>query len=98
MGPYIVTKDQLQDPQNLSLQTKVNGEIRQNSNTELLIFDIPTIIETLSKGITLKPGDIIATGTPKGVGMGFEPPKFLKPGDIVEIEIEGIGVLKNHVI
>jgi 2-keto-4-pentenoate hydratase/2-oxohepta-3-ene-1,7-dioic acid hydratase in catechol pathway len=98
MGPYIVTKDQLQDPQNLSLRTKVNGEIRQNSNTELLIFDIPTIIETLSKGITLKPGDIIATGTPKGVGMGFEPPKFLKSGDIVEIEIEGIGVLKNHVI
>jgi 2-keto-4-pentenoate hydratase/2-oxohepta-3-ene-1,7-dioic acid hydratase in catechol pathway len=98
MGPYIVTKDQLQDPQNLSLRTKVNGEIRQNSNTELLIFDIPTIIATLSKGITLKPGDIIATGTPKGVGMGFEPPKFLNPGDVVEIEIEGIGVLRNHVI
>lgn len=98
MGPYIVTKDQLPDPQNLSLQTRVNGEVRQNSNTELLIFDIPTIIATLSNGITLKPGDIIATGTPKGVGMGFEPPKFLKPGDVVEIEIEGIGVLRNHVV
>jgi 2-keto-4-pentenoate hydratase/2-oxohepta-3-ene-1,7-dioic acid hydratase in catechol pathway len=98
MGPYIVTSDQLKDPQNLNLQTKVNGEIRQKSNTELLIFNIPTIIATLSKGITLKPGDIIATGTPKGVGMGFEPPKFLKPGDVVEIEIEGIGVLKNHVV
>jgi 2-keto-4-pentenoate hydratase/2-oxohepta-3-ene-1,7-dioic acid hydratase in catechol pathway len=98
MGPYIVTKDQLQEPQNLQLQTRVNGEIRQNSNTELLIFDIPTIIATLSNGITLKPGDIIATGTPKGVGMGFEPPKFLKPGDVVEIEIDGIGVLRNHVI
>jgi 2-keto-4-pentenoate hydratase/2-oxohepta-3-ene-1,7-dioic acid hydratase in catechol pathway len=98
MGPYIVTKDQLPDPQNLSLLTKVNGEVRQNSNTELLIFDIPTIIATLSNGITLKPGDIIATGTPKGVGMGFEPPKFLKPGDVVEIEIEGIGVLRNHVV
>ncbi|MDP4156064.1 MAG: fumarylacetoacetate hydrolase family protein [Bacillota bacterium] len=98
MGPYIVTKDQLPDPQNLSLLTKVNGEVRQNSNTELLIFDIPTIIATLSNGITLKPGDIIATGTPKGVGMGFEPPKFLKPGDVVEIKIEGIGVLRNHVV
>lgn len=98
MGPCIVTADQLEDPQNLNIQTKVNGEIRQKSNTELLIFDIPTIIATLSNGITLKPGDIIATGTPKGVGMGFDPPKFLKPGDVVEIEIEGIGVLKNHVI
>ena len=71
--------------------------MRQNSNTELLYFDIPTLIATISAGITLEPGDIIATGTPEGVGMGFKPPKFLNAGDVVEIEIEKLGVLKNSV-
>jgi 2-keto-4-pentenoate hydratase/2-oxohepta-3-ene-1,7-dioic acid hydratase in catechol pathway len=98
MGPYLVTSDDIPNPENLNIETRVNGEVRQKSNTELLIFDIPTIIETISKGITLKPGDIIATGTPKGVGMGFEPPKFLKDGDIVEVEIQHIGVLINPVV
>ncbi|KKB33619.1 fumarylacetoacetate hydrolase family protein [Bacillus thermotolerans] len=98
MGPFLVTSDEIPNPQKLDIETRVNGEVRQKSNTELLIFDIPTIIETLSKGITLQPGDIIATGTPKGVGLGFDPPKFLKDGDIVEVEIERIGVLRNEIV
>jgi 2-keto-4-pentenoate hydratase/2-oxohepta-3-ene-1,7-dioic acid hydratase in catechol pathway len=97
MGPYVVTADEIPTPVSLNIQCRVNGEVRQNSNTDYLIFDIPTIIETLSAGITLKPGDIIATGTPSGVGMGFEPPRFMKAGDVVEVEIERLGVLKNTV-
>ncbi|MFJ7730187.1 fumarylacetoacetate hydrolase family protein [Neobacillus sp. NPDC097160] len=95
MGPFLVTEDAIGRPVRLDVQCRVNGELRQNSNTELLIFDIPTIIETVSGGVTLKPGDIIATGTPKGVGLGFAPPKFLNEGDVVEVEIEKIGVLRN---
>jgi 2-keto-4-pentenoate hydratase/2-oxohepta-3-ene-1,7-dioic acid hydratase in catechol pathway len=95
MGPFLVTEDEIGRPVRLDVQCRVNGELRQNSNTELLIFDIPTIIETVSGGVTLKPGDIIATGTPKGVGLGFDPPKFLNEGDVVEVEIEKIGVLRN---
>jgi 2-keto-4-pentenoate hydratase/2-oxohepta-3-ene-1,7-dioic acid hydratase in catechol pathway len=75
----------------------VNGELRQDANTKALIFDVPTLIETLSKGLTLLPGDIIATGTPAGVGIGFNPPKYLRAGDVVRIEIAGIGVLENPV-
>ena len=97
MGPCIVTADEFEFPPRLSIQSKVNGELRQNSNTELLIFGIPHIIRELSQGITLKAGTIIATGTPAGVGMGFEPPRFLKSGDQVECIIEGIGSLKNTV-
>lgn len=97
MGPFLVTEDEIEWPVKLDVQCRVNGELRQNSNTELLIFDIPTIIATVSGGITLKPGDIIATGTPKGVGLAFNPPKFLNEGDVVEVEIEKIGVLKNIV-
>jgi len=95
MGPFLVTKDEIGQPVKLNVQCRINGELRQNSNTELLIFDIPAIIETISGGITLKPGDIIATGTPKGVGIGFDPPKFLTEGDEIEAEIEKIGVLRN---
>ncbi|WP_201716877.1 fumarylacetoacetate hydrolase family protein [Rossellomorea arthrocnemi] len=95
MGPYIVTKDEVEDPHNLSITTKVNGEIRQSSNTDQMIFSIPTIISILSKGMTLEPGDIIATGTPSGVGKGYKPPRFLRKGDKVEIEIEGVGILTN---
>ncbi|BCJ88534.1 fumarylacetoacetate hydrolase family protein [Effusibacillus dendaii] len=98
MGPCLVTSDEISTPVKLNIQSRVNGEIRQNSNTEYLIFDIPTIIQTVSTGITLKPGDIIATGTPSGVGMGFQPPRFLKSGDVVEVEIEKLGVLKNIVL
>ena len=75
----------------------MNGELRQNSNTGLMIFDIPHVIRELSHGITMKAGTVIATGTPAGVGMGFDPPRFLKPGDVVECTIEGIGTLKNTV-
>ena len=95
MGPFLVTKDEVDDPQNLSITTKVNGEIRQSSNTGQMIFSIPTIISTLSKGMTLLPGDVIATGTPSGVGKGYKPPRFLRKGDVVEIEIEGLGILTN---
>ncbi|MGF3102180.1 fumarylacetoacetate hydrolase family protein [Rossellomorea sp. DUT-2] len=96
IGPYLVTKDEIVDPQNLEITTRVNDEIRQSSNTSEMIFTIPTIISTLSKGMTLEPGDIIATGTPAGVGKGFKPPLFLKKGDRVEIEIESLGILTNQ--
>lgn len=97
LGPYLVHKSALSHPDRLAITSKVNGEIRQKANTKDLIFNIPTLIATISAGITLEPGDIIATGTPAGVGGGFKPPKFLKPGDELELEIEGIGVLINRV-
>ncbi|WP_175988347.1 fumarylacetoacetate hydrolase family protein [Bacillus sp. Marseille-Q1617] len=96
IGPYIVTKDNIEDPHQLTIRTRVNGEVRQSSSTDLMIFRIPDIISILSKGMTLEPGDIIATGTPAGVGKGFNPPRFLKAGDEVEIEVEGIGILTNQ--
>ncbi len=95
MGPCIVTKDQFENPPVLKIMSRVNGELRQNSSTDNLIFSIPHIISELSRGMTLKAGTIIATGTPSGVGMGFNPPKYLKPGDVVECEIQGIGILRN---
>lgn len=97
LGPVLVTKDEISNPNDLSLKTRVNGEVRQNSSTKYMIRDVGTIISELSYGMTLVPGDIIATGTPKGVGLGFKPPKFLKSGDVVESEIEKIGILKNIV-
>ncbi|MFL0165331.1 fumarylacetoacetate hydrolase family protein [Candidatus Clostridium helianthi] len=97
MGPCIVTKDEFVNPPVLRICSRVNGELRQNSTTDLMITSIQDVIHELSQGITLKAGTIIAMGTPAGVGMGFIPPKFLKPGDIVECEIEGIGCLKNIV-
>jgi len=97
MGPYIVHKSLIPNPNNLNIVTRVNGEVRQNSNTRHFIFPIEEIISTLSKGMTLEPGDIIATGTPSGVGKGFNPPRFLKPGDLIDVEIESIGVLENSV-
>ncbi len=97
MGPCIVTADSLPYPPALSIQSLVNGELRQDSNTSLLIFGIDHVISELSQGMTLKAGTIISMGTPSGVGMGFNPPKFLKPGDVVECRIEGIGSLKNPV-
>jgi 2-keto-4-pentenoate hydratase/2-oxohepta-3-ene-1,7-dioic acid hydratase in catechol pathway len=97
MGPWIVTADELGDPATLDVKCWVNGELRQNANTRDLIFDIPTIIATISAGITLLPGDVIATGTPAGVGIGFKPPKFLRAGDRMKIVIERIGTLTNHV-
>ncbi|MEF2548129.1 fumarylacetoacetate hydrolase family protein [Aurantimonas sp. E1-2-R+4] len=94
MGPWIATADEV-DPENLDLETRVNGEVRQKANTSDLIFDIPSLVETISAGLTLVPGDIIATGTPVGVGIGFKPPRFLKPGDVVRMNITGLGTLEN---
>lgn len=97
MGPCIVTADSLPYPPELTVQSRVNGELRQDSSTSLLIFGIDHIVSELSRGMTLKAGTIIATGTPAGVGMGFEPPRFLAPGDTVACSIEGIGTLTNVV-
>ena len=96
MGPWVVTADEV-EPENLTVKCWVNDELRQNANTRDLIFDIPTLIETISAGMTLLPGDVIATGTPAGVGIGFKPPRFLKVGDRVTVEIEGLGRLSNKV-
>jgi 2-keto-4-pentenoate hydratase/2-oxohepta-3-ene-1,7-dioic acid hydratase in catechol pathway len=98
MGPCIVTADEVLDVTKLQLQTRVNGELRQDAPVSDLIFDIPTIIAALSVGMTLEPGDIIATGTPVGVGIGFKPPRYLKAGDVVTVEVTGIGVLENPVV
>lgn len=97
MGPWIVTADEFSFPPKLAIQSYVNGELRQDSNTEKLIFGIDHVISELSAGMTLKAGTVIATGTPAGAGMGFVPPRFLKPGDVVSCKIEGIGTLTNTV-
>jgi 2-keto-4-pentenoate hydratase/2-oxohepta-3-ene-1,7-dioic acid hydratase in catechol pathway len=94
-GPWIVTADEIADPHALGIRLSVNGELRQNGNTRDMIFDIPTLIASLSQGLTLEPGDIIATGTPSGVGYAMEPPRFLVHGDRVVCEIDGIGQLEN---
>src|ERR1700683_2734384 len=97
-GPWIVTTDEMPDPHNLELRTWVNGEQRQHSNTKHLIFDCFAEIETLTTAFTLLPGTIISTGTPSGVAAAFKPPKLLKAGDVVKIEIQGIGSIENRVI
>jgi len=97
MGPCVVTADEVPDVGGLRLETRVNGEVRQSAAVSDLIFDIPTLIETISGVMTLEPGDLIATGTPVGVGIGFKPPKYLKPGDTVSVTIEPIGTLTNPV-
>jgi 2-keto-4-pentenoate hydratase/2-oxohepta-3-ene-1,7-dioic acid hydratase in catechol pathway len=96
MGPWLVSADEC-DGTDTRVRLWVNGEKRQDASTRDFIFDIPTLIETIAAGITLYPGDVIATGTPVGVGIGFKPPKYLKAGDVVRIEIDGIGVLENPV-
>ncbi len=97
MGPHIVYKSEIKFPVELDIKCKVNGEIRQNSNTKQFIFNIPHVISDLSKGMRLRAGDIIITGTPAGVGLGFKPPKYLSTGDIVECYIEKIGTLTNKI-
>ena len=97
MGPWIVTADEIAFPPALRITSAVNGELRQDSNTALFINTISDVLEELTAGMTLLPATIIATGTPAGVGMGFDPPKFLKPGDVVECSIEGIGTIRNQV-
>jgi 2-keto-4-pentenoate hydratase/2-oxohepta-3-ene-1,7-dioic acid hydratase in catechol pathway len=96
IAPFAVTREEI-DIANAPIKCGVNGELRQSSDTGLLIFDIPKIIETLSAGIRLPPGDVIA-GTPAGVGIGFDPPKYLKDGDVVRIEIGGIGIRENEIV
>jgi 2-keto-4-pentenoate hydratase/2-oxohepta-3-ene-1,7-dioic acid hydratase in catechol pathway len=97
MGPWIVTADEVPDPQRLRIQSRVNGVAKQDGSTSNMIFDIATTLEWLSKGMTLLPGDIIATGTPAGVGFARTPPEFLRAGDVVECEVEGLGLLRNPV-
>ncbi len=97
LGPVIVTADEIADPQKLGLSLRVNGITKQDSNTSEMVFNIPTIIATLSAGMTLEPGDIIATGTPSGVGFSRNPPEFLKAGDVVEAEVESIGILRTPI-
>ena len=98
MGPWIVTADELRDPTNLRLRLLVNGVVKQEDTTAHMIFDIPTLLADISRGMTLEPGDILATGTPAGVGFARTPPEFLRPGDVMESEIEGIGTMRNPVV
>jgi 2-keto-4-pentenoate hydratase/2-oxohepta-3-ene-1,7-dioic acid hydratase in catechol pathway len=98
MGPAVVTADEFGDPQTKRLQLRVNGVTKQDGMTANMIFPVDVIIEWLSKGLTLEPGDVIATGTPDGVGMGRTPQEFLQNGDVVETEVEGIGVLRNRIV
>jgi len=98
IGPWIVTTDELADPHQLRLRTWVNGELLQESNTKQLIFDCFALVEHLSTAFTLEPGDIVATGTPSGVGIARKPPVLLKAGDVVRVEIDGIGAIENPVI
>ena len=98
IGPWIVTSDELRDPHQLRLRTWVNGELRQESNTKELIFDCFTLVEHLTTAFTLEPGDVIATGTPSGVGIGMKPPRLLQGGDVVRIEIDGIGAIENPLV
>ena len=98
LGPWIVTKDEAGDGNNLSIKTRLNGETRQDSSTSDMIFDIETVVSVLSEGFTLLPGDMIATGTAEGVGFAMDPPGLMKVGDVVECEIENIGVLRNKIV
>lgn len=98
IGPWIVTADEVKDPQNLDLRCYVNGKIHQSSNTSMMIYKIVKQIEYLSTAFTLEPGDLIATGTPEGVGVAMEPPVFLKRGDVVRCEVDGIGMIENKVL
>lgn len=97
-GPYITTSDEIDDPHNLDLKTWVNGELRQDSNTKHLVFDCYDQIETLTQAFTLEPGDLVLTGTPSGVGIGFNPRRWLEVGDVVKIEIAELGYIENEVI
>jgi 2-keto-4-pentenoate hydratase/2-oxohepta-3-ene-1,7-dioic acid hydratase in catechol pathway len=98
LGPWIATRDEIDTGAMRRLQTRVNGELRQDDTTANLIFDFPYLIAYVSSFMTLKPGDLILTGTPPGAGARFDPPRWLKPGDVVEVEVEGIGILRNRVV
>lgn len=96
-GPWITTADEIADPEDLALRTWVNGELRQDASTSDLVFSIPELIAFIGEAITLEPGDLILTGTPSGVGMALDPPRFLEPGDVVRIEIEGLGGIEHGI-
>lgn len=98
IGPVIVPASQIQDPHNLKIESRLNGKTMQTSSTKNLIFDIPYLISYISQRVTLEPGDVITTGTPHGVGLFYKPPIFMKAGDLIEIEIEKIGILANRVV
>ena len=98
MGPWLITPDELGNPEKLQVICRVNGDVKQDSNTSMMIFDIPTQIADITEVVTLEPGDIISTGTPSGVGFARTPPEFLKKGDVMETEIEKIGVLRNRIV
>lgn len=98
LGPWIVTADEIPDPQVLAISSRINGVAKQSSNTRYMVFTVARIIAELSAGMSLEPGDVILTGTPSGVGFARKPPEFLKPGDVMEMEVEGIGVLRNKVV
>jgi 2-keto-4-pentenoate hydratase/2-oxohepta-3-ene-1,7-dioic acid hydratase in catechol pathway len=98
LGPWIVHRSAIPDPQQLRLSMRINGELRQNSTTAGMIFSVAQLVSVLSAGMTLEPGDLLATGTPAGVAKGMKPPKWLRPGDVMEAEVEGIGVLRNRVV
>jgi 2-keto-4-pentenoate hydratase/2-oxohepta-3-ene-1,7-dioic acid hydratase in catechol pathway len=97
MGPWIVTADELPDPNDLRVQCRVNGVSKQDSSTRYLYFKLPRLLAELSAGMTLEPGDVVSTGTPPGVGYARTPSEFLKPGDLLETEIDGIGVMRNPI-
>jgi 2,4-didehydro-3-deoxy-L-rhamnonate hydrolase len=98
MGPWLITPDELGNPEKLQVTCRVNGVVKQSSNTELMIFDIPSQIADITEVLTLEPGDVISTGTPSGVGFARKPPEFLKNGDVMETEVEKIGVLRNRIV
>ena len=98
IGPVMVSKSEIADPHNLNLWLKLNGEKIQDSNTDDFVFDIPTVVSYISQFMTLLPGDVISTGTPFGVGLGFNPPKYLKAGDVMELGIDGLGVSRQEVV
>jgi 2-keto-4-pentenoate hydratase/2-oxohepta-3-ene-1,7-dioic acid hydratase in catechol pathway len=98
LGPYLVTKDEIADPNKLHLWLKLNGEMLQDSNTDDMIFNVPTLVSYISQFMTLLPGDVISTGTPAGVGLGLNPQRYLKPGDVVELGIEGLGEQRQEAV
>jgi 2-keto-4-pentenoate hydratase/2-oxohepta-3-ene-1,7-dioic acid hydratase in catechol pathway len=98
IGPWITTRDEIPDPQTLAVRSEVNGEVRQDSNTEQMIFSAAALLEHLSRGTTLQPGDVVLTGTPPGVGFAMDPPRYLQEGDVVVCEIDGLGRLENRVV
>ena len=98
LGPFLATKDEIPNPHNLNMWLKVNGELKQNSNTSQMLFSVPFLISYISEFMSLLPGDVISTGTPAGVGFARTPPEYLKPGDTVEYGIDGLGVAKQEII